>query len=318
MSKALAALVYLAVSICIFDAAAVTPQCYEAAGCVQFSPATPPSNATVDITFIVSSGVPANGIVPSLGTVIAGNVIEITGTYVPCNCVYFPEPPVLRLHTTLMATAPGVYTVQLTVSADPTYGPDAWVLGPDGWVQGPVTMSAMLTVGEAVPSSTGTSAAVEFYRSSVDHYFVTADSNEINVLDANYFPGWTRTGLSFNVLSPSTVPSTDISAVCRFYGKPEAGLDSHFYSAFPAECQAVIDRFSDAWILESSNVFMVYLPNDTDGACPGTTTPIYRIYDDRADANHRYTTSLFVRSQMIAAGWLPEGYGPNAVAMCAP
>jgi hypothetical protein len=179
-------------------------------------------------------------------------------------------------------------------------------------------MSAMLTIGEAVPSSSGTSVALEFYRASVDHYFVTADPDEINVLDANYFPGWARTGLSFNVLPPSTAPSMDVSPVCRFYGKPEAGLDSHFYSAFPAECQAVIDRFSSAWVLESPNVFMVYLPSGTDGTCPGGTTPIYRLYDNRADANHRYTTSLFVRSQMVAAGWLPEGYGPDAVAMCAP
>ena len=35
------------------------------------------------------------------------------------------------------------------------------------------------------------------------------------------------------------------------------------------------------------------------------------------DANHRYTTSTVVRAQMEAAGWLREGYGPDATIMCA-
>jgi len=33
---------------------------------------------------------------------------------------------------------------------------------------------------------------------------------------------------------------------------------------------------------------------------------------------HRYTTSLSVRSQMLAQGWISEGYGDNSVIMCAP
>ena len=312
------ALAFVATLGCVPVALAVTPQCYDPGGCVQFSPNAPPSNASIDVTFVVTSGVPADATVPSLGVTIVGNVVEITGTYVACNCVYFPEPPVLRLHASLGAIAPGTYAVQLTVSADPTYGASGWVLGPDGWVQGPVTMTAALNVGEAVPVTEGTSAAVEYYWAAEDHYFITADASEINLLDANYFPGWVRTGQSFNVLPPSTVPSSDTSPVCRFYGKPEAGLDSHFYSAFPAECQAVIDRFPNAWLLESSDVFVVYLPAQSDGTCPGGTTPVYRVYDNRPDVNHRYMTSLSIRTKMIEAGWIPEGYGPDAVVMCAP
>jgi len=34
--------------------------------------------------------------------------------------------------------------------------------------------------------------------------------------------------------------------------------------------------------------------------------------------NHRYTTSLAVRSQMLAKGWVSEGLGDNGVTMCAP
>ena len=45
---------------------------------------------------------------------------------------------------------------------------------------------------------------------------------------------------------------------------------------------------------------------------------VYRVWDNRADTNHRYTTSLAVRQQMLAAGWVAEGYGPGQVIMCAP
>ena len=134
--------------------------------------------------------------------------------------------------------------------------------------------------------------------------------------DAGHFAGWVRTGQTFDVLPPSTPLSGSLSPVCRFYGRPEAGLDSHFYSTSPAECQAVIDRFSAAWSYESGDVFVAYLPDPATGNCPLNTTPLYRVYDNRSDVNHRYTTSIDIRSQMINAGWMPEGDGLNAVAMC--
>ena len=46
--------------------------------------------------------------------------------------------------------------------------------------------------------------------------------------------------------------------------------------------------------------------------------PVYRLYNNRADVNHRYTTSLSIRSDMIAKGYIREGYGPLGVVMCAP
>ena len=44
----------------------------------------------------------------------------------------------------------------------------------------------------------------------------------------------------------------------------------------------------------------------------------YRVWDARADTNHRYTTSRTIRDQMVAMGWVAEGYGPDSVIMCAP
>ena len=37
----------------------------------------------------------------------------------------------------------------------------------------------------------------------------------------------------------------------------------------------------------------------------------------RVDSNHRYVTDPVLRLQMIARGYVPEGYG-EGVAMCAP
>ena len=83
-------------------------------------------------------------------------------------------------------------------------------------------------------------------------------------------------------------------------------------------CDAVLERFSSAWMLETSDLFDIGLPDPSAGACVAGTAPVYRLYNDRPDANHRYTADTQVRSSMIAAGWIPEGYGAGGVVMCSP
>jgi hypothetical protein len=155
---------------------------------------------------------------------------------------------------------------------------------------------------------------VEYYRAAVGHYFMTAERAEIDALDKGVTPGWARTGQTFNAYLPSDASH---GPVCRFYGRPEAGLDSHFYSASISECKAVIASHSNAWIYESGNVFTIDVPDPATGACAPTALPVYRLYNNRADINHRYTTSLALRAQMMNVGWIAEGYGPRGVAMCA-
>lgn len=161
-------------------------------------------------------------------------------------------------------------------------------------------------------------AAVEFYSALLDHYFVSANPDEIALLDAGVFAGWQRTGQAWKVFAGQNQASARASPVCRYYGRPEAGLDSHFYSASPAECSAVATKFAASWLLESGNVFQTQLPAAATGVCPLLTQPLYRVFDARADANHRFTTSLVLRDAMKAGGWIAEGYGPAAVAMCVP
>ena len=181
-----------------------------------------------------------------------------------------------------------------------------------------ILLGGMLALA-AGAASAALLAAVEFYNASLDHYFVTASAEEIGKLDTGVLRGWTRTGQSFSVADPSTV-AAGINPVCRFYGLPSAGLDSHFYSASPAECDAVKQRFAGAWDLESDDVFKVGLPDAQTGRCAAGTIPVYRSWNGRTDSNHRYTTSLATQQEMIAKGYVPEGYGPGdaAVAMCSP
>jgi len=153
---------------------------------------------------------------------------------------------------------------------------------------------------------------VEFYHAGHDHYFISASTADIEALDTGRFAGWARTGFTFKAYDGVT---GDTSPVCRFYIPPSAG-DSHFYSASPAECNEVRAKFP-LLDYESADVMAVGLPNATTGACAAGWEPVYRLWNTRADSNHRYTVERSVRDAMMAKGYVPEGYGPLGVAMCA-
>jgi hypothetical protein len=159
---------------------------------------------------------------------------------------------------------------------------------------------------------------LEFRRDPSD-YFLTVDRDEIAALDSGRIPGWARTGEGFFAYAADSAIEQNMSPVCRFFGRADAGQHSHFFSAYADECAAIAAWLSNEWLLESSNVFIVALPDAGDGSCAARTVPVYRLYNnDRGAVDHRYTTSRAIQAQMIAAGWLAEGSGPGAVAMCAP
>lgn len=177
-----------------------------------------------------------------------------------------------------------------------------------------------LTRQYLTPDSAGTpgeAVVVEYYDRALDHYFITVSPSEINDLDSGVHGGWERTGLRFLAYQS---PTSGANPVCRFYRTPGFG-DSHFYSASPAECQAVIGHPETypGWTYESGNVFYIALPDPTTGACASGTQPIWRFFNQRT-TNHRYTADHSVRDDMRAdpATWIPEGYGPDSVIMCAP
>ena len=156
--------------------------------------------------------------------------------------------------------------------------------------------------------------AVEYY---LDHYFMTADPGEMNLLDSGHFTGWQRTGMGFNVLAPADATPMSVP-VCRLYGNPDYGLNTHFYSASPAECADTLRNWPAQWALESSNVFRMALPDMMSGACPVGTMSVFRTWNQRADTNHRYTTDPAIQMGMMIHGGMAESYGNPPVVMCSP
>ena len=166
--------------------------------------------------------------------------------------------------------------------------------------------------GVPKPAAPATVNAVEYHHAAFDHYFITTIADEITKLDNGTFAGWARTGLEFKVFAAG---GTSTSPVCRFFSTAFAPKSSHFYTANPTECTTV--KSNADWQFEAE-VFFVATPA-ADGTCAAGTVPVYRLYNNGQGAapNHRFTTDLAVRADMLGKGWIPEGFGVG-VTMCAP
>ena len=175
--------------------------------------------------------------------------------------------------------------------------------------------------GLAAPTTTQVSSAtssvntsvIEFYNTTLDNYFITADASEAAAIDnGSAGAGWSRTGNSFK--------AGGSTSVCRFYGSQSPGPNSHFYTVDPAECanlkvlQASTPATQPRWNYEG---LAFSSTPATSGACLSGTTPIYRAYNNGStrgvDSNHRITSSQTAIQQVVARGWSNEG-----VVMCAP
>jgi hypothetical protein len=170
------------------------------------------------------------------------------------------------------------------------------------------SLGLVTTIGNAASLT-----AIEYFHQGNDHYFVTTSSQEIADLDAGRFPGWSRTGESFDVLD---VDKAGVANVCRYWSAQTfAPKSSHFYTPFDWECVKV--GADPSWHFEGE-VFGMQ-PADPAGSCAVGTIPLYRLYNNgRSGApNHRYTSNPKVRSDMVARGWTPEGMGIGVIG-CVP
>ena len=171
----------------------------------------------------------------------------------------------------------------------------------------------------AQPAHAASGSAIEYYHAGLDHYFVSPLAADIAALDSQQLAGWVRTGQSFAV---DLAAAAGLNPVCRFYIPPPHG-DSHFLSASPAECAAVRAKVASdpnfsGYIEETAAAFYVTQPDAATGACPVGYAPVYRLWNGRADSNHRLTADPQTKADMLERGYTAEGYGPDSVAMCAP
>ncbi|MFO1307655.1 MAG: DUF5666 domain-containing protein [Burkholderiales bacterium] len=176
-----------------------------------------------------------------------------------------------------------------------------------GWLQDDGTVEAReIETVSSLPTAFTDAApkAVEFFNANLGHFFLTASKTEIAALDAGAFNGaWVRTG--------ATIKVGGSTAVCRFYGMPPKGPDSHFFTVNAAECQKVMSQYQ-AWTFEN-HAFAMTPP--VNGACPAGLVPVHRFYNNPSagtSMNHRYAIDAAVMQQMLAQGWIDEG-----VVMCA-
>lgn len=269
----------------------------------------------------------------------AGRMLRTTGGPAGAQQIVFPAnlPSGTADRHVLVATAGfaalGIVTPDYTIPANflPIGGGTINFAGVDTFAFGPLPTDGVMALARAgvpmqnlatnfagasgsVSAGPATAIAVEYYNASLDHYFLTHLAGEIAILDAGVtIKGWTRTGQSFAVYA---AVGAGTSPVCRFYIPPEKG-DSHFYGRGTAECDATGQQ-NPSFQNEDAQFFHVVLP--VAGECTAGLVAVYRVFSNRADANHRYMVDRALRNQMVAKTppWLAEGDGPDLVVMCVP
>lgn len=188
-----------------------------------------------------------------------------------------------------------------------------------GYLCGAGMLDAGIALASTIPgiqaAPAGTVAVIEYYDAVHDHYFMTADAAEVSALDAS--PVYQRTGYFFYAYVDPALGPANVQAVCRFYADATQLIDSHFFSADPAECQFVQQNWSGVWNLETPAAFYVEVP-DGAGNCRDGTLPVYRFFDGRRDANQRFSMDLSIARGMVNKAWVADGSGRNGAAFCSP
>jgi uncharacterized protein DUF5648 len=176
--------------------------------------------------------------------------------------------------------------------------PAAWSLGPDGNLALVLVASVQTRFFPYIVRVQGANDIVEYHNRILDHYFLTYDGEEARGIDAGVAgPGWARTGGFFK--PGGTTP------VCRFFGTPGVGPNSHFFTASAEECEAV--RKARGWTFEGLGF---HTTPPANGACTQGLTPVHRLYNNRAatnDSNHRFVTDTSLIAPMVTNGWVHEG-----------
>ena len=164
-----------------------------------------------------------------------------------------------------------------------------------------VAVAALCCWGATTQAAEPTATAVEYFNAALGHYFLTVDAAEMSAVAA---AGWSRTGGEFGVFARS-IDAPGLSPVCRFVHGPAITRHAHFYTADPAECEALK---ANRGLRYEGIVF--YASRPVAGQCGAGTTPVYRsTLDDvhRNDFNQRFTVDATVFAKSAATGRSADG-----------
>ena len=158
-------------------------------------------------------------------------------------------------------------------------------------VAGPRCQLGLPTAPSPVPIS-------EFRNRVLDHY-ILSDRFESGAIAAGAAgPGWESTREGFTTIAPGIC--TGSQAVFRFYAP---SVKSHLYTMDPVEC-GHLRKPGTGWIHEGI-AFGAWKP--VDGECPQGKRPVWGIFNNRADPNHRYLANPSRLSEDLLRGWVYEG-----------
>jgi hypothetical protein len=170
--------------------------------------------------------------------------------------------------------------------------------------------SLVVDVHVPFPLAPDDALAVEFYNTGLGHYFMATGAGEIDsILKGGAGPGWELTGEAFKAFPQMPANSlVPVSPVCRFYGVPAGGPNSHFFTAEASECEQV--KRNGGWYYEGIGFYIAPASPAVIGACPFGMLQVNRAYNNgfaRNDSNHRFSTSDSTMAEMARKGWTVEG-----------
>jgi hypothetical protein len=163
-------------------------------------------------------------------------------------------------------------------------------------------------------ASTGKTLMIEYENAPLDRYFMTADPDELVLMEGGRWPGWRPSGSSFGV---STAAAEGLDPVCAFSPRRPPGARAFalrwpiaFYTVEPEECAAFKAQYG--WKDEGVAFFAARV---RDGECPPGMRILWRAFNNYGyptrQANHRYSTDRGALEAMTARGWSVQG-----AAMC--